>query len=82
MKEITLNVSNKELNNMEDLAVCYNVCKFHKRLLDSPEFVSNPNYEVFDKSIAVCKKCISINKRMSKMLLHTWCKMVTAYEKV
>ena len=74
MVEIKVNVTNKELDALEDLIVCWNLCDKHKKVINATEeerFAFTQN----------CKKCEKINKELRGKSLHLWSKLVTAYLK-
>lgn len=74
MVKIKADVTSKELNAMEDLTVCWNLCDKHKSLLN----VSEEELFGFTQN---CRKCAKINKELRNKTLHLWSKLVTAYLK-
>ena len=74
MVRIIANVTNKELDALENQTLCWNLCNKHKAALDASE------EEIFG-FIQTCKKCSKINKELTNKNLHLWSKLVTAYLK-
>ncbi len=72
MVQITLEVTNPELNDLEDLIVCWNLCDKHKQKINARD----EDYFRFTQS---CKKCLKINRKIKSKSLHLWSKLVTAY---
>ena len=72
--KITVEVTNKELNALENLTISWNLCKKHKSIINASE-------EEYFKFTQNCKKCAEINKEIRNKTLHLWSKMVTAYLK-
>jgi len=72
--KVTVEVTNKELDAMEDLAVAWNLCDKHKR-------IHNASEEQNFKFTQTCKKCVKINKEVRGKTLHLWSKLVTGYLK-
>ena len=74
MVEVKVNITNKELDALEDVIVCWNLCKKHNAVHDATEeemFAFTQN----------CKKCEKLNKELRGKALHLWSKLVTAYLK-
>ncbi len=74
MIAVHVEVSGKELDALEDLAVAWNLCQKHNSLLNASEddrwrFTQN------------CKKCIAVNKKIRIKVLHLWSKLATSYDK-
>ena len=74
MVRITINITNPELNALEDFIVAWNLCNKHTAILNSSE---EDNFRFTKK----CKKCIRKNKKIRHQTLHLWRKMVIAYDK-
>jgi len=74
MVKAVVDVSNKELDAMENLAIAWNLCDTHKRVFNASE-------EDLFRFTQTCRKCIKINKETSGRTLHLWSKLVTAYLK-
>lgn len=74
MAKVTAEITNKELDAMEDLAVAWNLCNKHKAMLGATE---EDNFRFTQE----CKKCLKINKEISGTTLHLWAKLVTACQK-
>ncbi len=74
MVKVTVEVTNKELDVMEDLAVAWNLCNKHKIVHDASE---EENF----RFTQTCKKCVKINKEIRGKTLHLWSKLVTGYIK-
>ena len=74
MVKLTVEVTNKELDAMEDLAVKSNLCNKHKH-------IHNASEEQNFKFTQTCKKCVKINKEIRGKTLHLWSKIVTSYLK-
>ncbi|MBI4214719.1 hypothetical protein HY546_01870 [archaeon] len=74
MVKITINVSNKELDNLEDFIVCWNLCRKHNATDASEE-------EQF-RFTQTCRNCARINSNMKRKAIDLWIKLVKAYEKV
>lgn len=74
MVKVTVELTNKELDAMENLAVAWNLCDKHKRVFNASE-------EAYFKFTQTCRKCIKINQEIRGKTLHLWSKLVTAYMK-
>ncbi len=74
MVKIIANVTNKELDALENQTLCWNLCKKHRAVLDASE------KEMFEIT-QTCKKCLKINRELTNTNLHLWSKLVTAYLK-
>lgn len=74
MVELIVNVTNKELDFLEDLVVAWNLCDKHNSIINASEADRW-------KFTQTCKKCVKINKELRNNTLHLWSKLVTAYEK-
>ena len=74
MAKITLQITQKELDGLENLSIAWNLCDKHKTALNASE----EDYFHFTQT---CKKCKKINKEISITNLHLWSKLVTAYLK-
>jgi hypothetical protein len=72
MVKIVVNVTNKELDSMENLAVVWNLCDKHKAVINATE------EEMFSFT-QKCKVCKELNRELSRKVLHVWSKMMTAY---
>ncbi|MDO8627344.1 MAG: hypothetical protein Q7K42_02675 [Candidatus Diapherotrites archaeon] len=72
--KLTVEVTNKELDDLEDLIMVWNLCQKHKSIMHSTE------KELFNYA-QTCKKCVKINKEIKNKTLHLWSKLVTAYMK-
>lgn len=75
MVKVTVNVTNPELDALEDLAVCWNLCNKH-----NSQTLGRTEEEIFAFT-QNCKKCGEINRKLRKTCLHLWCKLVDAYLK-
>ncbi len=71
--KVTLNVSNNELDALEDQTMCWNLCGKHKRFLEASE-ADRFNFT------QDCRKCRKNNKEIHGIVLHLWSKLVTAYQ--
>ena len=74
MTKVTVGVTKKELDDLENLSVAWNLCDKHKSALQATE-------EDRFRFTQECKKCLKINKEISSRTLHLWSKLVTAYLK-
>ncbi len=74
MVKISVEISNPELDAIEDLAVAWNLCKKHNASWKASE-------DDRWRFTQTCKKCMRINKKLRSKVLHAWSKLVTAYEK-
>ncbi|MFH1390947.1 MAG: hypothetical protein ABIH20_01410 [Candidatus Diapherotrites archaeon] len=74
MVELVINVTNKELDSLEDLVVAWNLCDRHKSIINASE-------DELWKFTQTCKKCVKINKELRNITLNLWSKLVTSYEK-
>ena len=74
MVKITVNVTNNELDALENQTLCWNLCNKHKAVLDASE-------EKMFEFAQTCKKCLKINQELTNTNLHLWSKLVTAYLK-
>ncbi len=74
MVKVALQVTNKELDALENLTVAWNLCDKHKAMLDASE---EDNF----RFTQTCKKCIRINGEMGNKTLHLRSNLVTAYLK-
>ncbi len=74
MVKLTVEVSNKELDALEDLIVAWNLCKKHNATIDSDE-------DDRWRFTQTCPECIAINRLLRSKALHLWSKLVTAYDK-
>lgn len=74
MVKTTINVTNNELNALENLTVAWNLCKKHNTII-------NANEEEYFRFTQNCKKCVEINREIRHKTLHLWSKMVTSYLK-
>ena len=74
MVKVIVEISNKELDALEDLAITWNLCKKHNAMVNATE---DDRWHFTQK----CKECNEINRRLSSKVLHVWSKLVTAYEK-
>lgn len=70
---VKVDVTNPELNALEDLAVVWTLCKKHTGIINA----SDDDYWKFTRT---CKKCIELNKKIRNKALHLWSKLVTAYQ--
>ena len=68
--KITVNITQPELNAIEDIAVCWNLCDKHKKL--------DSEIEMF-KASNECKDCIEIQRKLTSKAMNAWSKMVHAY---
>jgi len=74
MVKLTANVTNKELDALENQTLCWNLCDKHKAKWNASE-------EKMFKFTQTCKKCLKINRELTNSNLHLWSKLVTAYFK-
>jgi len=74
MVKVTVEVTNKELDNLEDFIVCWNLCKKHNCMPGTTE-------EEKFRFTRECRECKRINKEMRNNSLHLWSRLVTAYDK-
>lgn len=74
MVRIIANITNKELDALENQTLCWNLCDKHKAVLDASE------EEMFGFT-QTCKKCLKTNRELTNKNLHLWSKLVTAYLK-
>ncbi len=74
MVRLQADVSNRELDALEDLAVVWNLCEKHNAAIEASE-------DDRWRFTQTCPKCKEINKKLSSKVLHLWSKLVTAYEK-
>ncbi len=72
MVEITVKVSIRELNAMENIVLCWNLCEKHNKIIKASD-------STFWKFTQTCKKCIKLNKELRVKSLHLWSKLLTAY---
>lgn len=72
--KVTLDVTNKELDALENLTVTWNLCKKHNAIINASE-------EKYFRFTQNCKKCAEINREIRHKTLHLWSKMMTAYLK-
>ena len=72
--KITANVTNSELDALEDYLVCYNLCPIHhKKTIGATD-------EQLDEWQNKCPKCIEERKKLFSKSLHLWSKLVHAYD--
>jgi len=71
--KVTISVTEKELNTLEDYITCFQVCDKHKQIMDEDKLVM-----VSHK----CKACIEVKRKHYRVALHLWNKLCTAYDKV
>ncbi len=69
-----LEVTNPELDALEDLIVAWNLCKKHNR-----ESMGKSEVEIF-KMQDSCKACENEVKKIRNKSLHLWSKLIHAYE--
>ena len=74
MVKVTLEVTNKELDKLEDFIVAWNLCKKHNSIHGATD-------EEHYRFTQECKQCRKINKEIRNSSLHLWSKLVSAYEK-
>jgi hypothetical protein len=74
MVKVMVQVTQKELDNLEDLVTAWNLCDKHKAVYNASE------EELFGFT-QNCRACIKINKEVRGISLHLWSKLVTAYLK-
>lgn len=74
MTIVRVEVSNKELDALEDLAVSWNLCDKHNSRLDAGE---DDRWRFTQK----CEKCVALNKKIRSNVLHLWSKLANAYDK-
>ena len=74
MVKLIVQITQKELDDLENMAVCWNHCNKHKGILNATE-------EELFKFTQDCKQCSKINRKISGSCLHLWAKLVTAYQK-
>lgn len=73
MVRVEADISNAELDAIEDLAVAWNLCDKHNAAIATED-----ERWLFTQE---CKKCSKINRKLRCKVLHAWSKLVTAYEK-
>ena len=69
--KIKVDITNKELDAIENLLICWNLCDKHKMLTDELDMF---------KATQNCPKCLKLNKKLRSKAIHAWSKMVHAYE--
>jgi hypothetical protein len=69
---VTILISEKELNMMEDFCLCYNLCKKHNKVND---------WEQLDKFQYSCPKCVKEQEKYKKVNWKVLCRLWNAYEK-
>ena len=74
MVKIIVDVTNKELNAIEDLAMCWNLCDKHKGIIDASD-------EECFRFTQTCKKCKKINGLLRNKVMHLWVKLIDGYLK-
>lgn len=74
MKIKNLEVSNPELDALEDLAVAWNLCKKH-----NAQTMDKSDLEIY-KMQHNCKACQKEVKIIRSRCLHLWSKLIHAYE--
>ena len=74
MVKLTVEVSNLELDALEDVIVAWNLCKKHNAEIDASE----DDRWHFTQT---CPKCIKNNRILRSKALHLWSKLVTTYLK-
>lgn len=76
MKDVTLRVSNRELDALEDLCTIWFLCPRHKAL--------NVNTRT-EEDVAVwestCKYCSTLRRAAQRDSLRLWTKLVRAYDR-
>ena len=72
--ELVVNVTNKELDSLEDLIVVWSLCDKHNSIISASE-------DDRWKFTQTCKQCVKINKELRNTTLNLWSNLVTAYEK-
>jgi len=73
--EVTVNVTNPELDALEDFVVCWNLCDKH-----NAQTLDKTDEEIYAITLK-CKKCEEINRKLRGKCLHLWCKLIDAYLK-
>lgn len=73
--KVTIDITQKELNALEDQTVCWNLCKEHNGIINATD-------EEFFAFTLHCPKCKKVNRMLRKSNLHLWVKLVDAYLKV
>ncbi len=74
MKIKNVEITNPELDALEDLIVAWNLCKEHNALCENKSDVEI--YKMQDS----CKACQREVKKIRNKSLHLWSKLVHAYE--
>lgn len=74
MAKVTVQVTHKELDDLENLTLVWNLCKKHNGILNASE-------EDMFRFTQECRQCRKINKEITNSTLHLWSKLVSAYLK-
>ncbi|MEK6942424.1 MAG: hypothetical protein AABW85_06210 [archaeon] len=74
MVKVSVQITQKELDYLENKAICWNHCNKHKGVLNATE-------EELFRFTQECKRCLKINRQISSSCLHLWAKLMTAYQK-
>ena len=74
MVKVAVQVTNPELDAMEDQIVAWNLCKKHQAIWRASE-------DDRWRFTQTCKACLEVGKEIRRKSLHLWAKLVTAYEK-
>jgi hypothetical protein len=70
---VEIEISNNELDALENLAIAWNLCDKHKSV-DATE-------DEMWRFTQDCKNCVELNRKLSSKVLHVWSKLMTAYLK-
>jgi len=74
MVRLTVDVTLKEMDDLEDLLFCWNLCKEHNEM---PSLTT----EDYFRFMQTCKKCKTINKKIRDNSARLWTKLAVAQEK-
>ena len=72
MVKVTLDITNKELDAMEDSILVWNLCRKHKSMVGATE-------EDRFRFTQTCKACKRIENGKRDKAVHLWSKLTTAY---
>lgn len=75
MVHVQLDISNKEIDTMEDFIMVWNLCSKH----NAAHVEDEVEYFKFTRN---CHECKQINEALKKATFKIWVKLVNAYEKV
>jgi glucosamine 6-phosphate synthetase-like amidotransferase/phosphosugar isomerase protein len=72
--KITLNVTEKELDMLEEYITCWLLCNKHKK-----EYLHSSDEEIYQIQHS-CKACMKIRMKNYRNALHLWSRLCDAYE--